>query len=154
MTDADRHHHEPDETIIDPGLPIVDCHHHLWDGSHGRYLLPEFAERAKAFISALTRAGASVSIADTYRPPQRAYLMHWCCMVGGSGQDPHSVPPMPGVAIDWTLDLIFQKDFVQFQTVRAPSMSMHMPEMSMHMPELVHPADLSSREPEPVGAPR
>ena len=65
-------------------------------------LLPEFAERAKAFISALTRAGASVSIADTYRPPQRAYLMHWCCMVGGSGQDPHSVPPMPGVAIDWT----------------------------------------------------
>ena len=28
------------------------------------------------------------------------------------------------VAIDWTLDLIFTKDFVQFQTVRAPAMSM------------------------------
>jgi NADH:ubiquinone reductase (H+-translocating) len=27
------------------------------------------------------------------------------------------------VAIDWTLDLIFTKDFVQFQTVRAPAMS-------------------------------
>jgi NADH:ubiquinone reductase (H+-translocating) len=31
------------------------------------------------------------------------------------------------VAIDWTLDLIFAKDFVQFLTVRAPSMSMPMP---------------------------
>jgi len=28
------------------------------------------------------------------------------------------------VAIDWTLDLIFAKDFVQFLTVRAPAMSM------------------------------
>jgi NADH dehydrogenase len=30
------------------------------------------------------------------------------------------------VAIDWTLDLIFAKDFVQFLTVRAPVMSMEM----------------------------
>jgi len=29
------------------------------------------------------------------------------------------------VAIDWTLDLIFSKDFVQFLTVRAPVMSTH-----------------------------
>jgi NADH dehydrogenase len=27
------------------------------------------------------------------------------------------------VAIDWTLDLLFSKDFVQFLTVRAPAMS-------------------------------
>ena len=27
--------------------------------------------------------------------------MHWCCMVGNTGQDPHSVPPMNGVNIDW-----------------------------------------------------
>ena len=27
------------------------------------------------------------------------------------------------VAIDWTLDLVFSKDFVQFLTVRAPVMS-------------------------------
>ena len=31
------------------------------------------------------------------------------------------------VAIDWTLDLLFDKDFVQFLTVRAPIMS-HDPE--------------------------
>jgi hypothetical protein len=30
------------------------------------------------------------------------------------------------VAIDWTLDLIFEKDFVQFLTVRAPVMSTEM----------------------------
>jgi hypothetical protein len=28
--------------------------------------------------------------------------MHWCGMIAGSGQDPHAVPPMPGVPIDWT----------------------------------------------------
>ena len=65
-------------------------------------LTPEFGDKVRAFLSALSRAGARVSIADTWRPPQRAYLMHWCCMVGGSGQDPHAVPPMPGVTIDWS----------------------------------------------------
>jgi NADH dehydrogenase len=32
------------------------------------------------------------------------------------------------VAIDWTLDLMFSKDFVQFLTVRAPVMSMRIPD--------------------------
>lgn len=64
-------------------------------------LVPEFGDKVRAFLSQLSRGGASVSIADTWRPPQRAYLMHWCCMIGGSGQDPHAVPPMAGVNIDW-----------------------------------------------------
>jgi hypothetical protein len=64
-------------------------------------LMPDFAGRVRAFLSALSHAGARISIADTYRPPQRAYLMHWCCMVGASGQDPDAVPPMADVAIDW-----------------------------------------------------
>jgi L-fuconolactonase len=29
------------EAILDPALPIVDSHHHLWDGT-GRYLLEDF----------------------------------------------------------------------------------------------------------------
>jgi D-alanyl-D-alanine dipeptidase len=65
-------------------------------------LVPDFSDACRAFLSQLAKAGASVSIADTYRPPQRAYLMHWCCMIGGSGQDSHAVPPMQGVNIDWT----------------------------------------------------
>jgi len=32
-----------------------------------------------------------------------------------------------GVALDWALDLLFTKDLVQFQTVRAPTIS-HMDE--------------------------
>ncbi len=42
------------------------------------------------------------------------------------------------VAIDWTLDLIFAKDFVQFLTVRAPV-------MSMHVPDSIHP-DMRARD--------
>lgn len=30
------------EPILDPELPIVDAHHHLWALPHDRYLLPEF----------------------------------------------------------------------------------------------------------------
>ncbi len=30
------------EAAIDPDLPIVDTHHHLWDRPGARYLLPEF----------------------------------------------------------------------------------------------------------------
>jgi L-fuconolactonase len=29
------------EEILDPGLPIVDAHHHLWDRPGARYLLDE-----------------------------------------------------------------------------------------------------------------
>lgn len=38
------------------------------------------------------------------------------------------------VAIDWTLDLVFAKDFVQFLTVRAPAMSMR---EESHMKEVM-----------------
>jgi hypothetical protein len=65
-------------------------------------LLPEFRDKVLAFISAMKRAGAGVSIAATYRPPERAYLMHWCSLIGNTGQDIAAVPPMSGVDIDWS----------------------------------------------------
>ena len=65
-------------------------------------LLPPFADRVRAFVSRLERAGAQVTVQATFRPPERAWLMHWCCMVGQSGQDPDQVPVLSGVAIDWT----------------------------------------------------
>ncbi len=67
-------------------------------------LLPDFRDRVLAFISAMERGGATVSIAATYRPPERAYLMHWSCLIANSGQDPAAVAPMPGVDIDWSHD--------------------------------------------------
>ncbi|UUZ77226.1 amidohydrolase family protein [Polaromonas sp. P1(28)-13] len=32
------------EAALDPELPIIDPHHHLWDNEHGRYLIEEFVE--------------------------------------------------------------------------------------------------------------
>jgi hypothetical protein len=65
-------------------------------------LLPEFRDRVLAFISAMQRGGAAVSVDATYRPPERAYLMHWCWAIAESGFDPNDVPGMAGVAVDWT----------------------------------------------------
>ena len=64
-------------------------------------LLPEFRDRVQAFISAMQRGGATVSVDATYRPPERAYLMHWCWAIANSDWDPGAVPAMSGVAIDW-----------------------------------------------------
>lgn len=64
-------------------------------------LTKNFRDIVLAFLSQLKSAGAKVSIAATYRPPQRAYLMHWCCMIANSGQDPAKVPAMDGVEIAW-----------------------------------------------------
>jgi predicted TIM-barrel fold metal-dependent hydrolase len=33
---------QPSEPILDPDLPIIDPHHHLWDRPNHRYLLDEF----------------------------------------------------------------------------------------------------------------
>lgn len=32
------------EEVLEPDLPIVDCHHHLWDRPGGPYLLPQLLE--------------------------------------------------------------------------------------------------------------
>ncbi len=32
------------EPILEPALPIVDPHHHLWAKDHGDYLLPDLLE--------------------------------------------------------------------------------------------------------------
>ncbi len=33
-----------EEAVVDPDLPIVDAHHHLWENANGRYLLHEIAD--------------------------------------------------------------------------------------------------------------
>lgn len=65
-------------------------------------LAEPFRSKALAFVQALRAAGAAVTISATYRPPERAYLMHYCCMIADGGQDPAAVPQMIGVDIDWT----------------------------------------------------
>ena len=60
-----------------------------------------FRENLKAFIAAMGAAGASVNIAATLRPPQRAYLMHWCWCIVKQKVDPRSIAPVDGVPIAW-----------------------------------------------------
>src|SRR5512141_2246152 len=37
----------PPEAILEPELPIIDTHHHLWERNGHRYLLHEFLEDAR-----------------------------------------------------------------------------------------------------------
>jgi hypothetical protein len=65
-------------------------------------LHPDWRGKVMAFVSALQRAGAVIGVQATLRPPERAYLMHWCWMIANLSQAPVAVPAMDGVAIDWT----------------------------------------------------
>ena len=62
---------------------------------------PPFREAAKGFVLAMTNAGANVKISATYRPRERAYLMHWAWQIARLGYAPSKVPPMAGVNIGW-----------------------------------------------------
>ena len=53
------------------------------------------------FIAALRTAHATVSISATLRPPERAFLMHYCYRIALENMDPATVPAMAGVDIDW-----------------------------------------------------
>lgn len=64
-------------------------------------LEPDFCLKVEAFIAALREAGATVEINSTYRPPERAYLMHWAWKIGAAGADAQSVPAKSGVDIEW-----------------------------------------------------
>lgn len=66
-------------------------------------LAEPFQSNCRAFIAALEEQGCKVTISATWRPAERAYLMHWCCMIADAKHDPETVPPMAGVDIDWNL---------------------------------------------------
>jgi len=60
-----------------------------------------FRTNLKAFLGALAAAAASTHISATFRPPERAYLMHWCWKIANSDVLPQDAPPMVGVNIEW-----------------------------------------------------
>lgn len=64
-------------------------------------LAPNFRSSASNFISALKSAGATVHISATYRPRERAYLMHYSAKIAKGVISPSDVPPMNGVNIEW-----------------------------------------------------
>ncbi len=64
-------------------------------------LASPFREKVQAFQDALIEAGTQVIIAATYRPKERAYLMHYSARVDRGQIAPGDVPSMPGVDIKW-----------------------------------------------------
>jgi hypothetical protein len=64
-------------------------------------LNPDFRDNCDAFIAAIEAAGGVTDIQATYRPRERAYLMHWAHKIVKNGFDPAQVPPMAGVNIKW-----------------------------------------------------
>jgi Putative peptidoglycan binding domain len=64
-------------------------------------LASPFRERVQAFHKALIEAGSQVIIAATYRPKERAYMMHYAAKIDRGQIDVEDVPNMPGVDIDW-----------------------------------------------------
>jgi hypothetical protein len=60
-----------------------------------------FRANVKAFQGALSAAGASIQVVSTYRPRERAYLMHWSWMIVKQNYDAKTVPAMGGVDINW-----------------------------------------------------
>ena len=64
-------------------------------------LASPFREKVQAFQKALVDAGAQSIIAATYRPKERAYLMHYSAKISREQIDPEDVPSMDGVDIEW-----------------------------------------------------
>lgn len=64
-------------------------------------LNPSFRKNVSNFIGAINNAGGHVNISATYRPPERAYLMHYSSMIARGEIAPQNVPQMNGVSIKW-----------------------------------------------------
>lgn len=67
-------------------------------------LAEPFRDAAVRFVGDLRAAGATVAIACTLRPPERAFLMHWAWLVAREGLDVALVPQLAGLDIEWTLE--------------------------------------------------
>jgi D-alanyl-D-alanine dipeptidase len=80
------------------GLPWVNRYP---TSSSTNSLVGTFQTNAESFISALRAAGATVTISATYRPPERAHLMHYAYRIANEGLAPSAVPAYPGVDIQW-----------------------------------------------------
>lgn len=60
-----------------------------------------FRTSVKNFLQALNTARASVSVAATYRPPERAYLMHWAWLIAKGSVQAREATALSGVEIEW-----------------------------------------------------
>ena len=71
------------------------------DSASTNDLVEPFRTSCNRFIGALQAAGATVAIDNTFRPRERAYLMHYCFRIARQRLDPATVPAMQGVNVQW-----------------------------------------------------
>lgn len=64
-------------------------------------LTSPFRERVLAFQKAMVDGGAQIIIAATYRPRERAYLMHYSSRLFNRTISPENIPAMAGVDVEW-----------------------------------------------------
>jgi len=78
-----------------------------WAGAHAQDsdsiddLDDNFKTNVQAFIKALKDAGAAVDVSNTLRSDKRAYLFHWCWLIGLGKAKASEATEMTGVDIDW-----------------------------------------------------
>jgi hypothetical protein len=78
-----------------------------WANAHAKHstslddLHEPFQTNAKAFIAALEAAGATVKIGTTFRSNNRAYLFHWCWLIGLGKIKPSAAKKNKDVDILW-----------------------------------------------------
>lgn len=64
-------------------------------------LIEPFQTNCKNFISALESAGAKISISATYRPVERAWLMHYAAALSEGLIQPSAIPIHSNIDIQW-----------------------------------------------------
>ncbi|HEX8662587.1 MAG TPA: hypothetical protein VF744_00995 [Beijerinckiaceae bacterium] len=64
-------------------------------------LVHGFRDGVEKFIRSMSNGGATIRINATFRPPERAYLMHFAFRIARENLDPRSVPAKDGVNIEW-----------------------------------------------------
>lgn len=70
-------------------------------GTSTNDLTQVFRRNTDAFIAAIRAAGGTVRISATYRPAERAYLMHYAAAIARGTTAADRVPAMAGVDIEW-----------------------------------------------------
>ncbi|MBA2372638.1 MAG: hypothetical protein H0V74_00345 [Chloroflexi bacterium] len=74
-----------------------------WGGATPKVneLESSFASDLQMFVDMLAANGITHEFTSGLRPPERAYLFHWCVKVWKGKVAPRDVPAMPGVDIIW-----------------------------------------------------
>ena len=60
-----------------------------------------FRSSVERFKAAMETAGIAMRPSATYRPVERAFLMHYCVKVAGGSMAPTEIPTLDGVNVEW-----------------------------------------------------